>query len=624
MFLVRSNARHVFSPLFCRPSSPLTRSRTYASEDRSSTELQTSSPLAVQLAATGLWTPSSSSLKDNDETSQPSAKAKGKAKGKAKDKSKAKSKVKGDKTRINIVSEKLCDDIFSYVGSSLDRHKGCDILDIYPGAGLWSRKLHDYLQPRSHILMEPDAEFYKPFLKPLLDQPNTTLVPASGLIWRELSSILTPEYLPHQVPADATQLAQRNDTLLVTANVAFHPKKRFLTFESIAQLVMYQFIEAIRAGKIFQRYGLVRMLIWARHDDKYSLLPKVMQKHKKQAIETELSCEWVREVCGREGPDSVWFVRDNAIDSHSALATWRRMQAAKSKIPKGRASEGLKQARLTRLRKPKVPGTTLPVFKRPYREALDELEATHREQIFTVGSAKYKTMQKYRWRAAWEERKHRQMLDLISELDAITALYKSGEASPEEIKRLGAEWEAKLQDNPNGFIEEFVTYKDNLHYYRQDPPILHWDRRPYDLMTVQPDEFFPNVQCSLLDIQPKAVHPLLRQTGPKSNRAADCFELILTSMMGHSTLPVGQTLDALMPGAADYILPRWKSAKDVDRGGVAVNTRHSELTPRMLNAPQWEELLELWMEWPFRPEFHELVGRTHDELGDQESLLTTD
>ncbi|KAI4863303.1 S-adenosyl-L-methionine-dependent methyltransferase [Hypoxylon rubiginosum] len=629
MFLVRSNARHVLSPLFCRQPSPPTRSRTFASEALDATQLQTSSPLAAELAATGLWIPSrKGSQKNNAETSRSSTKAKGKEKGKDKDKDKAKAKgkakVKGDKARVNIVNEKLCDDIFSYVGSSLDRHKGCDILDIYPGAGLWSRKLHDYLQPRSHILMEPEADFYKPFLKPLLDRPNTTLVPASGLVWRELKSVLTPEYLPHQVPANATRLDQRNDTLLVTANLAFHPKRRFLTFESIAQLVLYQFIESIRTGGLFQRYGLVRMLIWARHDDKFGLLPKVMQKHKKLAIESELSCDWVHEVCGREGTDSVWFVRDDTIDSNSNLATWRRMQAAKLKMPKGRTSEGLKEARLTRLRKPAVPGTTLPIFRRPFQEALGQLETDHEEQIFIKGSANYKRMQAYRWRASWEERKHRRMLDLISDLDAITALYKSGEASPEEIKRLETEWEAKLQDNPRGFIEEFVTYKDNLHYYRQDPPILNWDRRAYDTMAVQPEEFFPNVQCSLLDIQPKAVHPLLRQTGPKSNRAADCFELIMTSMMGHSTLPVSQTLDALMPGAADYIIPRWNSAKDVDRGGVAVNARHAELTPRMLNARQWEELLQLWMEWPFRPEFHELVARTHDELGDQESLLSTD
>ncbi|KAI1763226.1 S-adenosyl-L-methionine-dependent methyltransferase [Hypoxylon sp. FL1150] len=604
MFLVRSNTRNVSS--LCRQCS-FSVSRTYASKASETITYKTASPLAEELAATGLWRPSA---------------ARGPAKKNAKDaKPRTKPKIKGDKTRINIVSEKLCDDIFSYVGSSLKRHKGCDILDIYPGAGLWSRKLHDYLQPRSHILMEPDAEFYKPFLQPLLDRPNTTLVPASGLVWRELSSVLTPEYLPHQEPADATRQGQRNDTLLVTANIAFHPKKRFLAFESMAQLVLYQFIESIRNSTFSQRYGLVRMLIWTRHDDKYSLIPKVLQKRKKLAIDSELSCEWVHEICGREGPDSGWYVRDNLIDVNSNTATWKRMKAARMKMPPGRAPEGLEEARFTRVKKRAAPGEVPPTFKRPFQEALDKLETTHAKKVFVKSSADYKSLQTYRWRANWESRKHQQMYEFLSGLDAITALHKSGKASPEEIKRLEAEWETKLQECPDGFIDEFTTYKDNLHYYRQDPPILSWDRRAYDPMAVQPEEFYPNVQCSLLDIQPKAVHPLLRQTGPNSNRAADCFELIASSMMHHSRQPVGQTLDALMPGAADYIIPRWKSARDVDRGGVAAGMRHAQLTPRMLNAQQWEELLELWMEWPFRPEFHELVARTHDELAYDDNKL---
>ncbi|KAI0108839.1 S-adenosyl-L-methionine-dependent methyltransferase [Hypoxylon sp. NC0597] len=604
MFSIRNNVRNSFTSIFRRPSitSPLT-SRTLASKALDKTKLETSTPLAEELAATGVWDPSRRGPKPKN----------------------AKTSPKADKTRLNIVSEKLCDDIFAYVGSTLERHKGCDIVDIYPGAGLWSRKLHDYLQPRSHILMEPDAELYEPFLKPLLDRPNTTLIPASGLVWRELSSIMTPEYLPHQVVPDPSRLTQRNDTLLVTANIAFHPKKRFLTFESMASLVLYQFIESIRSSGLFQRYGLVRMLIWTRHDDKYSLLPKMMQKRKKLALDSELSCEWVREVCGREGLDSAWFVRDSIIDASSSLATWERMQAAGIKMPRGRASEDLKEAKVAlRSRKAIVPGSRPPVFKRQFQEALNELETAHKEQVFTKDSDTYKSMQSYRWRATSEDRKHERMFRLISGLDAINLLYKSGRASSGELEALEAEWEASLQANPKGSINEFITYKDNLHYYRQDPPLLHWDRRAYDPMVVRAEEFFPNIECALLDIQPKEVHPLLRQRGPHSNRAGDCFDLVMNSMMFQSTLPVSQSLDAIMPGAADYIIPRWKSGKDLDHGGVLTKTRYAQLSARLLNARQWEELLELWMEWPFRPEFHELIARTNDEEANEDTILNTD
>ncbi|KAI2631577.1 S-adenosyl-L-methionine-dependent methyltransferase [Hypomontagnella submonticulosa] len=602
MFGVRKNVRNIFKPRLSihQSSPPSLTSRTVSSKPLKS-QLKVSGSLADKLADTGVWLARKQKAKTG------------------------KSKIKADKNRVNIVSERLCDDIFSYVGSSLDRHKGCDILDIYPGAGLWSRKLHDYLQPRSHILMEPDAELYEPFLKPLLDRPNTTLIPASGILWRELNSVLTPEYLPHQTVPDATEPQKRNDTLLVTANIAFHPKKRFLNFGSLAGLVLYQFIDAIRTSSLFQRYGLVRMLIWARHDDITSLVPKVMQKRRKQAVDTDLMCEWVREVCGREGLETVWHVRDANINASSNLATWKRMQAAGMKMPKGRYSEDLKAARLAaRSGKVIVPGSKPAFFKKPYYDVLHQLEAEHEEQNFDKESDSFREMRIQRWKATSEENKNQRIFNFVADLDAINALYKSGQASPEEIERLEAEWTAKIQASPGGLIAEFATSKDNLHLYRQDPPVLNWDRRAYDPMTVQPDEFFPNIHCSLLDIQPKAVHPLLRQTGPNSNRAGDCFELIKGSLLSHSTLPLSQTLDALMPGAADYIIPRWKSIRDIDHGGVLVKSRNAELTPRMLNARQWEELLELWMEWPFRPEFHELVARTLDEAPEEGNSLTPD
>ncbi|KAI0179633.1 S-adenosyl-L-methionine-dependent methyltransferase [Hypoxylon sp. FL1284] len=600
MFPVRSHAPAALTPLFCRAYS-------VTSTSLDETLLQATTPLAEQLAATGVWTAARRGPQKNRKKAPP------------------KSILTGDKARINIVDEGLCDHIINYAGPTLKRHKGCDLLDIYPGAGLWSRKLHDFLQPRSHILMEPDAELYKPFLKPLLDRDNTTLVPASGLVWRELNSVLTPEYLPHQQQPDEAQLSQRNDTLLVTANIAFHPRRRFLNFQSIASLLLYQFVESIKTSSLFQRYGLVRMLIWTRFDDKYGIIPKVMQKRKKLAVETELSCDWVREVCGLEGSDSVWYVRDDNLDSHSAVATWKRMKEAdiRIRLPRERVhSEYLGRQRRTRTAP--VPGTKPPVFRRPFLKEMHQLEAAHDEDVFPADSEEYKTMKRFRWRANWEERKHERMHEFMSDLDDITALKRSGKASPEEIKQAAAEWEAKLYSNPKGFAEEFVTYKDNLHLYRQDPPLLHWDRRLYEPLTVHGSDFLPNVPCSLIDIQPKAVHPLLRQTGPHTNRAADAFDLILTSLLNHSTQPIRQGLDALVPGAADYIFPRWKSAWDPDQGGVVFEARYAHLTPRMLNARQWEELLELWMEWPFRPEFHELVARVNDDLADEEHILATD
>ncbi|KAI0458228.1 hypothetical protein F5B21DRAFT_500492 [Xylaria acuta] len=598
--LLLISQRSLFSTTCCRSAAAWAGSRYL-----DSTILQPRGPVAEQLAATGIWRshgvkrrPKSSPTKKRSSAVPPTP--------------------TGDKARVNIVSDKLCDDVLSYIGRSLERHRGCDILDIYPGAGVWSSKLHQFLQPRSHVLLEPDAELYRPFLQPLLDQPGTTLVPKSGIIWRELNSVLVPEFLPHQaIPDDVNA---RNDTLLVTANLAFHPKKRFLHFESIASLILHQFVDAIRTSGLFQRYGLVHMLVWTRTDDKLNFIPRNIQRRKRQALENDLVCEWVQEVCGGGTASSGWFVREDAINHASLVSTIKKMRLAKLELPAGREPEGFQETLAAVEAKNRVllPGKHAPTFKRPYHDVLAGLRAADVEQGgLAEDSADLRTMNVYTWRANADVNKAERLLSHSKHLDKIIRLLKSEKATPEAIAAAELEWETEVRELSNTFLDEFVTYKDNLNAFRRTPPLLQWDRRKYEPMTVQAEEFFPNTHCSLLDIQPRALHPLMRQTGPGSNRAADMLDIILGSLMNQTTQPLGPSLDSLWPGASDYILPRWTSVRDLSHGGFPHNLRYAEPAPRLLDARQLEELLELWMEWPFRPEFNELVGRTQDDLNEK-------
>ncbi|KAI0429160.1 hypothetical protein F5Y09DRAFT_311172 [Xylaria sp. FL1042] len=580
---------------------------------------QAHGPIAEQLAATTVWDPPRrrsrprASPDGAETTSTPPKRRRRPA---------SSSAPTGDRTRVNIVSDELCDDIVSYIGPSLERHRGCDILDIYPGAGLWSSKLHDFLQPRSHVLLEPDADLYRPFLQPLLDRPGTTLLPKSGIVWRELTSVLTPEHLPHQAIPD--DLNARNDTLLVTANLCFHPKKRFLNFDSMASLVLHQFLDCIRTGGLFQRYGLVRMLIWTRYDDKSSFLPKTIQKRRRQALENDLVCEWVREVCGSEASSSGWYARDAAIDIASQVNTIKRMRAAKLEMPSGREPEGFLEA-LAMKRAP-VPGSQAPQFKRRYHGDLADLQAANSEQGgFADDSDERRTMNTYKWRAVSEARKGEKLLYFSQGIDNIVSLRGSKKATAEELAAAEFAWRMELAESAGSIKDELMTYRHNLHAFSRTPPLLQWDRREYEPMDVQAEEFFPNVHCSLLDVQPRAPHPLLRHMGSKSSRSAEIFDVVMGTLMQQPTQAVGPILDGLWPGASDYILPRWTSVQDPSRGGFVFDLHGAEPAPRLLDARQWEELFELWMEWPFRPEFHDLVGRAHDDLNEEiDDVLSAD
>lgn len=577
---------HMFAARICARNASITQpaagriglQRRGASTARESL-LNAGTPVAEQLAATKLW-------------------HYGRKSG-----SKGTKKVKGDKHRVNIVSEKLCDDVINYIRPTLDRHVGCDVVDLYPGAGLWSRKLHDVLQPRSHILLEPDAQLYAPFLGPLTSRPNVTLLPKSGIVWNELNEVLTKEHLPHQVERDPrTETPQRNDTLLVTANLSFFPKRRYKSFANVTQLLLYQFINSVRSGTLFQKYGLVRMLIWVGEEEKSAIVPRTIQRRKRLSIDAEMGTEYVAEVAGADGakgqdgsPDR--FARDHAIDLESFRGVLARMAASGTAIPAGRETsivrefDALSKARQAAVRAGSKPA----VFDRPYRAELERLEADFAAGKISAAAEpqKHRRLTDLRYKVQWELRRHKAIHDMLSDTAATPA-----------------EWAERIKRLDKYLRIEFLLTRDNLHVFRQQPPVLTWDRRPAEPLVVRDAEFFPNVPCALLDIQPKATHPLLREMGPGTSRAGDVFAVLLSSLMRSSIDPLGKVLESIYPGAKDGVLPNCPSlAARAD----TMPPGYAEWDARSLNERQLVEILEAWMEWPFRPGFSELVARESED-----------
>lgn len=509
-------------------------------------------------------------------------------------------------------------DLIKYLEPTLTRHIGCDLIDIYPGAGLWSRALHKFLKPRSHILMEPDEELYRPFLKTLLSKKGTSVVPMSGIVWSELNQILNPTYLPHQIELDRNEPdapRERNDTLLVTANLAFFPKKRFRTFESVAQLVLFQFISSIRASSLFQKYGRVRMLIWAGDDDKGGVLPRSAQRRRRLAVEAELSTEWVTEVCGAD-QEGMIYIRDRAIDLESGRMALARMEAADVEMPKGRETKLVKEVQKG-AKKASAAGSVTPRLVRSYQAELTDLEAKFGPDGKSAGAADKKRLKALQYRAKMDAERGDFALQLLAERDALGEMLKSSadtERKEELAQRIKA-WDDTIQAMNKDNRGSFFLQRDNMHLLHQPSPILSWDRRAVEPLVAKPNEFFPNVPCCLLDIQPKAMHPMLRETGPRSSRAGDIFELVLRGIMQHSTEPISRALEGVWPGAAEGVLPNCPSLLDPARGGVplAEAAPSAGLAVRTLSEAQLVEILDAWMRWPFRPSYPELVGRVSDD-----------
>jgi len=537
-------------------------------------------------------------------------------------KKKKKAIVEGDNKRVNVVSEKLCDDIINYIKPTLSRHEGCDLIDIYPGAGVWSRKLHDVLRPRSHLLLEPDTELYKPLLDPLLQRPGTKLMPISGIVWDHLNKVLTPEYLPHQVERRyaPSETPQRNDTLVVSLNLSFWPRKRFRMFDSLTTLVLHQLISSIRPGALFQKYGLVRMLVWIVDMEKASILPRTAQRRKKLAVEAELSTDWICEVAGGDETMEVtqarggnWFRRDYSIDLESMRRTLQRMHSQGITTPPGRESTFLRDyLALGDDKLEFVAGDSIAKIERPFKSEMQRLEKDYEAGLFDKDSAEFRRLKSLIYQTRWAEKRSIKIHEFLQErrkiLDAIINAGSNQELVQQALK-WAEDWDKRVSALEKSLRAECILHRDNIHVLQQDPPVLSWDRRYVDPLVVRPNEFFPNVPCALLDIQPKATAPILREIGPGSTRSGDMFDMMLHALMHNSVSPISKVLEFLWPGASEGIFPHCDTLKDPKLGGSPL-PGCGELTSRTLSERQLIDILERWMEWPFKPTYAQMVART--------------
>ncbi|KAK4209541.1 hypothetical protein QBC37DRAFT_430182 [Rhypophila decipiens] len=526
-------------------------------------------------------------------------------------KSRVKVPPKTDRTRVNLVDERLCDDILAVHGDSLRRHEGCDIIDLFPGVGVWSTKLHDFLKPRSHLLLEPDGnKIYKPFLAPLLQRPGTRLLEKSGIEWEHLSQFLNPESLPHQVEQSDQYPPVRNDTLLITANLSWSPAKRFQSFPSVTQLLLYQFVTSVQSASWFQRYGLVRMLIWMCDDEKLSLIPRTIQSRRRLAMSTDMYTEWVVEVAGGNTPVNFKYLRDEHMDIESAQNTVERMQKQGIVMPPGRESELYLDA-LSRKDKV-VAGQQPPVVASNGVASLERLSTELKAaQAADPDVSQWDLKAKVSRARHYLNLRDKNAINVMNYREEMVQILRQYQDATDDAGRAAAlkraqELETTIQNMKNNGTSNWFPYRDNLHTFRQSPPILHWDRRPFEPLQVKAEEFFPNVPCALVDMQPKAPHPLVWRNGTdRKVGMPDVWEIIIQHLC--TAQSVMEALKKIHFGSKDDIIPKCPSLRDLDQHGSPINTPFFDIAGRSLNEKQLHEILEAWVESPFTPDIYGML-----------------
>ncbi|KAL8981603.1 MAG: hypothetical protein Q9205_003659 [Flavoplaca limonia] len=532
------------------------------------------------------------------------------------------------KSRVDIVSPQLCDDALARLAPSLQNYKGCTIIDVNPGIGLWSSKIHDIVKPRQHILAEPPESPFAQHLKQYTDQSSSRY---KLIDWPQLESWEPDRYVAEGLlPAlDVQKSTEPNRSILFLANTAYSAHRSMTSSIARTQIKLLCWASDILNGATFHAGGPVRMLLWCPEKDVATVLPRTIRQRSKFALLMEMTCK-VEEIVGcDESTLRKQKMRDQVIELESGKRVAKLMADSGVSTPSGRETNLQKQVREADERsKGKGAGENLGATgtrARNWHEELEELREKFKDAPKDskgryihlnqpkeiIEDPQYLRFIDLERNFRHQQKKTVEIKELLQEQAEIDALdLRAHDPKLKDAQRNAAL--AKLQrkkdqlqahlDNTKGRLtrNEFKFFKDDRKAFASNPPLLMWDQRTAEPLKAYKEEFYPAKNLCLLDIQPR--YPLPYPMTP----AQLLFLRMLTTTIWQGGADNLTILDRIAPGAFNALTSKVPSLTDPTRGGERDirDLTIDRLTPEMAYG-----LVKAWFDWPFRPNLGDLIHR---------------
>lgn len=420
----------------------------------------------------------------------------------------------------------VADDVLERMASSLPKNGPLDIIDMYPGTSLWSSKVHDFVKPRRHILVEPNEKSYGKYLEPLLKQSGSRY---AHVPWDPERTDILPElvnkgYLPEQGqrPSGPSTPLKCNDTLLLLANLT-NARNRM----KIKQRVLLKYIESALDRTGLHQYGLVRMIAILPTTKIELILPKHIGRRRKAQVTLEAITSDMKEVAGDTLEKGYVIRRGMLVMDESSTRTATRYDESRITTPPSRQPaalelapdpekssfqnreyprrpkhiwhdeylEFLKKSRQG-IKRAEQDGTPPPGKESSVYQRLVQLRKLYNLESKQIGLC-YKADEKQ----AELDKLHSQLREIM-----IKNLPVPDEAEARElissIQRLNGE----RDDFTSLLNKQYMQYHYPQHkderraFFQCDKPLLPHDRRPYEPLHVTADEFSPRTPCSIVDV----------------------------------------------------------------------------------------------------------------------------
>ncbi|KAI1609243.1 hypothetical protein EDD36DRAFT_445614, partial [Exophiala viscosa] len=521
----------------------------------------------------------------------------------------------GRSTRVDIVNEELCDTVLSRLRTTFPTPHTCDIIDVNPGIGLWSRKLHSAIQPRRHVLVEPNFSAYSEYLSPLIDQKDSKFRHTALL---EDAYDPSSELLSHY-PTDGESRLRLNSTLLMTVNLSGGHLSTALYKGTPARKFFADLQWSLwKIRNNISRYGLIRVLAWVSDDEKDAYIPRTVTARRKQAVLLEGS-SIIKELAGA-----------SVTSRPSFLRKWREIEV--DELARVAALEEAGGMTLPNKRRQKVAPPDLLSMK-PSPEALRKghhsSDASWVAEFVELDS-KLRTEQpewyakmasgELRWRHMMDPKQkdqqlwrkllraattrhttHMKAVDLVLEQRDLDTKWRQMLASSETLGRHEHSLKEQAEDLKNrisklsrtnrAFAEKAI---DDYRALDMTPPAMSWNRRQMEPVLVHSKDFQPaDKPLALLDVTPRTDFFTRFDTYDKMV----FFAHVVRTLWFNSGKSVHDALKVLVHEGMDEFVKTVPQIHDPSQGGWY---DLSAVRVRSLPVEMVIEIALAYIRWPFR------------------------
>lgn len=200
-----------------------------------------------------------------------------------------------------------------------------------PGISIWSAALNKRLNPRSHILLEPEVK-YGPIMKQFTaSHPGSHWLPLDGYDWNIYSDLFPsdtsqpvdhdfPRLNPIYVPPEEGM----NTDIIFTANLSMAGVE--------GERLLAQFLTCCALGQWVQKFGRVRFLVWVQDAVRDRYLPRGIGGRNRAAVMAETVAD-VQEVVSAKVPRTgKGHPRSFKVDTEGKLVVHVPQRFKKGKI----------------------------------------------------------------------------------------------------------------------------------------------------------------------------------------------------------------------------------------------------------------------------------------------------